>query len=76
MTLADFFEKLQRVDFLYSMSDAPGAWQRGKEQVAATKQEAESLGDEYVRMFSDFSDYKSSLVTGEAVKKPELADYI
>lgn len=75
MTLEEFFEKLQRVDFLYSMSDDHRAWQRGKDQVAAVNQEAESLGDEYVKMFNDFRDYKSSLVTGEAVKKPELEDY-
>jgi hypothetical protein len=75
MPLQDFYKKLQDVDFLHSMSDAPGADAAGRKQVAAFRDLANHLGPEFLRMFNDYSAWKSSWVTGEEVKKPELGDY-
>jgi len=76
MTVQEFFQKLETVDFLYSMSDAPGAFDRGRKQVAEIKEEAAELGGLYLRMFYDYREYMSSIVTGERLRKPELEDYI
>ena len=75
MTVQEFFEKLQTVDFLYSMSDAPGAFDRGRKQVADIKEEATEHGGLYLRMFYDYRDYMSSIVTGGDIQKPVLEDY-
>jgi len=76
MTVQEFFQKLETVDFLYSMSDAPGAFDRGRKQVAEIKEEAAELGGLYLRMFYDYREYMSSIVTGERLKKPEITDYV
>jgi len=75
MTIQDFFNKVSQVDFLYSMSDDPRSFARGKEQVAAIREEAESLGLVYTRIFNDRRAYMSSLVTGKDVAEPRLTDY-
>ena len=76
MTIQEFFDKVSRVDFLYSMSDDPRAYTRGKERVAQIREEAESYGLPYTKIFNDWSAYMSSRVTGEDIAKPRLADYI
>ena len=75
MTVQEFFQKLQTVDFLYSMSDAPGAFDRGRKQVADIKEEAAELGGLYLRMFYDYQEYMSSIVTGPDRPEPVLEDY-
>lgn len=74
-TYQEFFDKVSQVDFLYSMSDDPRSFARGKEQVAAIREEAESYGSPYTEIFNDWSAYMSSRVTGEDVAKPRLTDY-
>jgi len=76
MTVQEFFQKLETVDFLYSMSDAPGAFDRGRKQVADIKEEAAELGGLYLRMFYDYQEYMSSIVTGGGIDKPVLEDYV
>ena len=75
MTIQEFFDKVSQVDFLYSMSDSPGVFERGRKRVAEVREEAESLGLVYTRIFNDWSAYMSSRVTGEDVAKPRLTDY-
>lgn len=75
MTLDEFYVKLSNVDWLYAMSDAPGVWDRGRKQVAETKEQAESLGGVYEQMYYDFSAYYSSLVSGPKQTKPLLSNY-
>ena len=75
MTLQEFFDKVSRVDFLYSMSDAPGAYERGRQRVSEVREQAESLGPLYVRIFEDWRAYMSSCVTGADVAMPKLEDY-
>lgn len=74
-TYQEFFDKVSKVDFLYSMSDAPGVFERGQKRVAEVRAEAESYGWPYTKMFDDWSAYKSSRVTGEDIAKPSLMDY-
>jgi hypothetical protein len=76
MTEQEFFDVLSRVDWLYSMSDAPGVWDRGRKRVAEVEAQAEQLGPMCVRMCSDFSAYYSGIVTGETTKRPEISDYL
>lgn len=75
MTVHDFYVKLSNVDWLYSMSDSPGTWDRGRKQVAETREMAESLGEVYEQMFHDFREYYSSIVTGPNLTKPLLSNY-
>lgn len=76
MTVQEFFDVLSRVDWLYSMSDAPGAYTRGAKRVAEVEAQAEELGPVYVQMHNDFSAHYSGIVTGDTTKRPELADYL
>lgn len=75
MTVQEFFVELSNVDWLYAMSDAPGVYARGRQQVIETKEQAESLGGVYEQMYYDFSAYYSSLVTGPKQTKPLLSHY-
>ena len=75
MTIQEFFDKVSRVDFLYSMSDDPRSFAQGKARVAQVREEAESYGWVYTRIFNDWSAYMSSRVTGEDVAEPRLSDY-
>lgn len=74
-TYQEFFDKVSQVDFLYSMSDDPRSFARGKERVAQVREEAESYGPVYTQIFNDWSEYMSSRVTGADVTKPRLTDY-
>lgn len=76
MTEQEFFDVLSRVDWLYSMSDAPGVYDRGMKRVAEVESQAQELGPVYVQMCNDFSAHYSGIVTGDTTKRPELADYL
>lgn len=75
MTVQEFFDVLSRVDWLYSMSDAPGVYARGMKRVAEVENQAEQLGSVYVQMYNDFSAHYSGIVTGDTTKRPEISDY-
>jgi len=76
MTLQEFFDKVSTVDFLYSMSDAPGVFERGRKRVAEVREEAHELGETYVHVYEDWRAYMSSLVTGQDCPKPRLENYL
>lgn len=76
MTVQEFFDKVSRVDFLYSMSDDPRSYAQGQKRVAEVCEEAQSLGQPFVQIFEDWRAYMSSLVLSTPVAKPRLEDYI
>lgn len=74
ITIQEFYQKLERHDWYYMMSDDHSVWQRGKEAEKNLKEIASEHGDKWLSLFEDFGKH---MFTGRAwgnerQPKPEM----
>ncbi len=70
MTLKEFYDKLEKHDWWYCMSDDGKVYERGSQNFEKLKKIANE-STEHMTLYMQYSNYVDSLVNGPKLPKPE-----
>jgi hypothetical protein len=72
LTLKEYYQKLDKADWFYMMSDNRTSFTKGQNELISLAEEGRKLGTGYWELYKQFNQWTKDQINGKKSEKPEM----